>query len=208
MKRFVALMMCAVSLGAAAQFPNLPYNPDDNADGLIGVADLQALLANYGSEFSSAILSEDGESAIVYMGHMGMLQCGYACQNLPGYWTLPNQFDIVPVIDNIGTGAAWLKFDPSSERLRSDDQRYEYPFYDGGDGNIVVGYFITQNFQCYCTAKQMPRVEYSACIVNTAQTSNFLNCCAEKVSLGWYPLDNAPSGATNHFSQAFWRWAE
>ena len=28
-------------LGAAAQFPSLPYNPDENGDGLIGVTDLQ-----------------------------------------------------------------------------------------------------------------------------------------------------------------------
>ena len=46
-------MMCAVSLGAAAQFPNLPYNPDENGDGLIGVVDLQGLLALYGVELDS-----------------------------------------------------------------------------------------------------------------------------------------------------------
>ena len=54
---------------AAQSFP-LPYNPDENGDMLIGVVDLQALLANYGLEFSSAVLSEDGESAITYMGDM------------------------------------------------------------------------------------------------------------------------------------------
>ena len=62
MKRLIALMLCAVSLGAEAQFPNLPYNPDENADGLIGVVDLQGLLSNYGNEFASAVVSEDGES--------------------------------------------------------------------------------------------------------------------------------------------------
>ena len=68
MKPFVALMMFAVSLGVAAQFPNLPYNPDENGDGFIGVADLQGLLSNYGDEFDTAVLSADGESAIVYIG--------------------------------------------------------------------------------------------------------------------------------------------
>ena len=55
MRRLVALMMCAVSLGATAQFPSLPYNPDENGDMLIGVVDLQALLANYGKNFQALL---------------------------------------------------------------------------------------------------------------------------------------------------------
>ena len=40
MKRLVALMICAVSLGAAAQSTiTYPYNPDGNADGDIAVDD-------------------------------------------------------------------------------------------------------------------------------------------------------------------------
>ena len=50
MKRLVALMMCAVSLGAAAQV-TYPYNPDGNADTLIGVTDLQDILSTYGQPF-------------------------------------------------------------------------------------------------------------------------------------------------------------
>ena len=52
MKRLVALMMCAVSLGAAAQSTiTYPYNPDGNADALIGVTDLQDMLSTYGGAF-------------------------------------------------------------------------------------------------------------------------------------------------------------
>ena len=50
MKRIVALMMCAVSLGAAAQI-TYPYNPDGNADGSITTYDLQDLLSSYGLSF-------------------------------------------------------------------------------------------------------------------------------------------------------------
>ena len=39
------------SLPMGQNLDHLPYNPDDNGDGLIGVADLQGLLANYGNEF-------------------------------------------------------------------------------------------------------------------------------------------------------------
>ena len=53
MKRLVALMICAVSLGAAAQSTiTYPYNPDGNADGDIAVGDLQDFLGTYGNPFS------------------------------------------------------------------------------------------------------------------------------------------------------------
>lgn len=52
MKQLVALMMCAVSLGAAAQSTiTYPYNPDGNADGSITTYDLQDLLSTYGLSF-------------------------------------------------------------------------------------------------------------------------------------------------------------
>ena len=50
MKRLVALMLCAVSLGAAAQI-TYPYNPDGNGDGSITTYDLQDLLSTYGLSF-------------------------------------------------------------------------------------------------------------------------------------------------------------
>ena len=61
MKRLVALMMCAVSLGAAAQSTiTYPYNPDGNADALIGVTDLQDMLSTYGGAFSPSEIQIDG----------------------------------------------------------------------------------------------------------------------------------------------------
>ena len=60
MNRILSLLvLLALTTMAQAQSPYLPYNPDENADGLIGVADLQALLAVYSQEFSSAILSDN-----------------------------------------------------------------------------------------------------------------------------------------------------
>ena len=53
MRRLIALMMCAVSFGAAAQSTiTYPYNPDGNADGDIAVGDLQDFLVTYGNPFS------------------------------------------------------------------------------------------------------------------------------------------------------------
>ncbi len=59
MKRLVTLMMCAVSFGAVAQI-TYPYNPDGNADTLIGVTDLQDLLSTYGGAFSPSEIQIDG----------------------------------------------------------------------------------------------------------------------------------------------------
>ena len=61
MKRFVAMVLCAVSLGAAAQSTiTYPYNPDGNADALIGVTDLQDMLSVYGGAFSPSEIQIDG----------------------------------------------------------------------------------------------------------------------------------------------------
>ena len=69
MRRFLALTICAVSLGAAAQSSiTYPYNPDGNADAIIGATDLQDLLANYGGAFSpSEILV--GDSTLTFWIH-------------------------------------------------------------------------------------------------------------------------------------------
>ena len=51
MKRLLALMLFAVSLGVMAQgtsFYDYPFNPDANGDDVVGVADLQSFLALYG----------------------------------------------------------------------------------------------------------------------------------------------------------------
>lgn len=62
MKYFLTASALLFSLVVAAQFPNLPYNPDENGDGLIGVVDLQGLLANYGTEF----LPDVTDSIVIY----------------------------------------------------------------------------------------------------------------------------------------------
>ena len=59
MKRLLALMLCAVSLGAAAQI-TYPYNPDFENDGSVGIEDLLELLAVYGLSFQPNPILLDG----------------------------------------------------------------------------------------------------------------------------------------------------
>ena len=79
---FTALLISSLAMG---QFPNLPYNPDENGDGLIGVSDLQSLLSVYSLPFMVD----------------GLNQC-YS-DDLPGYdpspadwnFTLPDSCDVL-----------------------------------------------------------------------------------------------------------------
>ena len=225
MKHFLTASVMLCSSLAAAQFPNLPYNPDENGDGLIGVVDLQGLLANYGNEFASAVVSEDGESAIVYIGDIGYYECKHSCNQLPGFWSLPSGEDLVPVFSDLNTNYTftWLSM--------TDFIEFPYnraPYYQGATsisnrgvgGTVDVG----DNYRCYCTAKQRPRVEYSYCSGVAPSEEDFNQCISEKLAEGWYPLSGFPNhhdkqgyaagaGAVNNgFQQnthaSFWRWAE
>jgi hypothetical protein len=221
MKHLLTISALLISSLAMGQWPSLPYNPDDNADGLIGVADLQALLANYGNEFASAVVSEDGESAIVYMGELGYPQCKYSCDHLPGFWFLPEVEDLVPVWDEVVNNSSeqntWLK--PLEYRNSSTNPPINatyptpliYRYLNSGEDefyNQWLKALDNSEYRCYCAAKQLPRVEYSAC-----EGSNIQDCCASKVSEGWYPLGNPTSAPQNNspyyrWNQSFWRWAE
>ena len=207
MKDLLTVSALLVSSLAMAQFPSLPYNPDENGDGLIGVVDLQGLLANYGSEFSSAVVSEDGESALVYMGDMGYLECKHSCNQLPGFWSLPSGEDLVPVFSDLNTNYTntWLSM--------TDFIEFPYnrgPYYRGAssitnrgvEGTVDVG----SNYRCYCTAKQLPRVEYE--LIAFAGYDAFVEGCQALTEAGWFPIQGSPSSGYGNYSQAFWRWAE
>ncbi len=206
MKRLVALMMCAVSLGAAAQFPNLPYNPDENGDGLIGVVDLQGLLANYGNEFASAVVSEDGESAISYIGTMNFPSCAAACRNLPGHWELPDLEDLGLVWSNVSSGSpVWLN---AKRYSQVSVQLYRWrPNNNQIDGTSNANEVL----KCYCAARQLPRVEYFTCKASCSDGYTALDDCVnEKLAEGWYPLQSQRQQQVYNdcFWQPLWRWAE
>ena len=204
-------MMCAVSLGAAAQFPNLPYNPDENGDGLIGVVDLQGLLANYGSEFSGAVLSEDGESAITYMGEMAYPLCAMACENLPGMWHMAKMTELALVWNEVYTTNentyTWVG---NNEKRVFDNSNEFLVFYSNSGGadyhNLVATQRPGHSYRCYCASRQLPRVEYE--LYYSVSYNDFVEGCQTLTEAGWFPIQGSPSTGNGIFSQAFWRWAE
>ena len=67
MNRFFTLLLAASCLTAVGQI-TYPYNPDGNADSLIGASDLQDILSTYGGAFSpSEILV--GDSTLSFWIH-------------------------------------------------------------------------------------------------------------------------------------------
>ena len=215
-----ALLFIALTTESAAQSFPLPYNPDENGDGLIGVVDLQGLLSNYGSEFSGTVISEDGENAITYMGEMAYPLCAMACENLPGMWRLPTIEQLGLVWDEVndaqGSPNTYILSDPMGAEVNigGGDGLFSLRVYNR-NGYLYGSANAIQENKCYCAARQLPRVDYSYCEGPFIQ-----DCASEKLLEGWLPLQ----GITSHHRypgagsvqgvewqwkvQAFWRWAE
>jgi len=208
MKYLITLLIAALSLNAFSQgIPQLPYNPDENGDGLIGVPDLQALLAQYGLEFNSAVLSEDAQSAIVYMGEMAHPVCNLACDNLPGFWHMSTMDDLALVWDELIYPSPDIWVGNAKENTYSTAGAiYVYSYYNGDSHynskypSVIRG--------CYCAAHELPKVEYSYC---NEDDTGFDDCITSKVQDGWFPLGGISSSvnpySTHIMTQAFWRWA-
>ena len=171
------LMTLVALFGSFALMAQLPYNPDANGDGLIGVADLQGLLATYGSEFENVIVAEDGESALLQVGMMNYFECENACDILPGFWEIPKASDLVPIMP-VTSPWAWTQ---TPDNLQITEQYMVSYFRDPPE--LVFSIFPGTNRRCYCAAKQLPRMEYSYC-----EGGNIEECTSTKVQEGWYPL--------------------
>tara|TARA_B110000003_G_scaffold273941_1_gene312673 strand:- start:191 stop:859 length:669 start_codon:yes stop_codon:yes gene_type:complete len=222
MNRILSLLvLLAFTTMAQAQSPCLPYNPDENADGLIGVSDLQGLLSLYGSEFSSAILSDNGNIAVVEVGSLNYYKCRSTCASLPGAWSIVNENSVGLILDQVNDGyAAW--FYPQHINGSTTGA---FGISPSGESSGYSSLSTDIEKQCFCYAKQRPRVEYSYCSGGTPIEEAFNQCINEKLSEGWYPLSGFPmehsrQGATGTSSQSyqisynpqthasFWRWEQ
>jgi len=198
----------------------IPYNPDENADGLIGVADLQGLLALYNTEFASAVLSDNENFAVVDMGTANYVNCVTGCAQLPGHWALVDESSAGLVVEQFAIDAnvrAWVT-------LRGFN-------YGSGYGNLLNPVlkntgevYLSSNSSyiergCFCVAKQRPKVEYDYCTGGAPDDASFNQCISEKLADGWYPLSGFPFDRsrqaswheTTYSSQthaSFWRWEQ
>ena len=78
-----------IFLGQSDAF--VPYNPDENSDGWIGVSDLLSLLNIYGSTFETGSWQTDSMSVHVDLGNgFGYLGCVNACGKIEGGMKMVN----------------------------------------------------------------------------------------------------------------------
>lgn len=214
MKRIFFLAFAGLSLGLQAQSPYLPYNPDENVDGLIGVADLQGLLSQYGSEFSASVLGDD--IALVRLEDSGLIDCRSNCRSLPGPWSM---VDLDVIAENINQVAELV---PVSAQYSTGSQNYMW-YGDGSTSGSVVKYFALDGIRalsgttstaytsraCLCYVAQYPHVEYDFCYLEAlpGDDADFRDCVEAKASAGWVPVTGVAQDYGRMY-QAFWRWSQ
>lgn len=205
----LAALLCVNSM--SAQQLLLPYNPDENADGLIGVADLQGLLALYNTEFSAAVVSEDGEDAIVYVGDMAYPVCAQSCKALPGMWHLPTIEDLGLVWDDLfqGVTQTWVnEFDRVQNTLSTSSSVPAAVYFSTSTSYPAIrGSSLGDNsYRCYCAATEIPKIDCK--VVQATSTDNLETAVSALVVDGWQLAPCAPSTGSSGFFQAPWRFAQ
>jgi len=225
MRHLLACLAIIAAFNVTAQVDGfqLPYNPDVEPDGYIGVADILELLVMFGSEFSpnNVQLSSDSSSlAIEVSSNSTWFECVSHCQTLDGSWRVMTESDIGRnwglMVDNDWYWVEYPDAYPNSPFLKSAVQK--------NYGNYLASAQVYENHRCICITHERPKVEYSYCTGGTPNESGLNQCISSKLADGWYPLSGFPnhhdkqgyaagSGAVNsNFSQythaSFWRWAD
>lgn len=218
MKHFVTLAALLTSLVALAQTPQLPFNPDENGDGLIGVADLQSFLALYNTEFSAAVTNNG--IALINLGSMNRVKCLTSCNNLPGTWGMASRREISM---NWQLFAEAIDWDPDiggyqndSDRLWTSTRNTDYPDSEGpnyaifqqdsdNDWTIDSGTMTERECEvcalCVCSITERPKIEYQR-IVQDGSGPTMNTIVNELLNEGWYIL------STDELYMHLWRWKD
>ena len=190
MKYLITIVIAALSLNGFSQgILQLPYNPDENGDGVIGVPDLQTFLAYYGTEFSAAILAEDLNTAVLYVGNMGYLKCRSTCASLSGPWSMIDLNSAGLILDEF-TGLTWIS-------TENQDFSGGYALAITNSLGYIANYAISTSKICYCDTHQSPKVEF-----NQISEGDWGEMNEQLSNEGWR-LHSANSNKVY-----FWRWAE
>jgi len=210
MKHILTLSLCFLALSLSAQVNGwkIPWNPDANGDDLIGVSDLQSLLAVYGQIYSAdqIYVTDDETHMLLDVGNMGYVKCLGTCKNLGNHWSMADMVDVGRHDSNLPVpGACWLETETHwigevPYQLEYNYQNNSFPaLTDGANGGDI-------GVTCFCATSERPKVEYSYC---REDDGDFAECITSKMQEGWYPLGGLSAGGNYSYThQAFWRWAE
>ena len=211
MKNLFTCLAVFAALSVSAQSYQLPYNPDHDIDGYIGVDDILQLLATFGQEFDAAILSSDSSSAIVLTGNLSYYSCLKSCKSLGREWDMIDSYGLAihkDTLFNYNSGQAdlycWTKlegghFDNGQEfttRLQGTGVEQRLPWFT----------YAGSLHQCYCEAKVRPEIEYQVVFGTSVEAINTNVQLA--LQEGWIPLGSASCSGTADCYQTMWRYAE
>ena len=221
MKHLLACLAILAGFNVTAQVDGfqLPYNPDSEPDGYIGVGDVLEVLSIFGSQWNASdiYMSNDNSSMTMYVGEMNYHNCLAACSQLGGDWRLSTFKDFAHILDTLGleqSQTLWLN-DLSAEKGGTEPK---YLVWQTGAGSYPQTYTtngFASNYGCYCSTHERPKVEQDCCYSysgqGTSQSLSELNTCInQKLADGWM-LYSGPgvspvqSGATY---QCVWRFAD
>ena len=227
MKHLLACLAILAAFNVTAQVDGfqLPYNPDSEPDGYIGVNDILEVLSIFGSEFNLPVMNNDSTSAIVEApftndqtlgANRSIHGCRAYCKSLPGNWRATTITDIEEhwevIFPASSSTTVWVN-DPSNQyeqrSMSLAPDVCDQPTTTCGRPGSVLNLASNVNPKCFCATHERPKVEYSIC-KNTVYQGPFEQCCSSKVAEGWYPLSTNPvsGGSSAEFGQAFWRWAD
>ena len=207
-------MLAAFNVTAQVDGFQLPYNPDSEPDGYIGVGDVLELLVMFGQTFTpdGIYVNDDSTHVLMDMGSMTYPECEYTCQfALPGFWRVSTLADLGAAWETAQAEEAWISM--KDVQLHGLQVSYITTAYaDEVANGTQTTPQLNANHSCFCATHERPKVEYSYCYGDAL--NGIQGCCDEKVQDGWYPLgsliNSNPYAAENHtrLSQAFWRWAD
>ena len=203
MKRLVALMMCAVSLGAAAQV-TYPYNPDGNADTLIGVTDLQDLLVVYGNPFLPQEVLVDGEPLSDVIGDLQtQIESMQLALGTTEYYWWQDLIWEAATDPNTTSWESIARFDPGTDGFLTVNMNCA-----GGNG-FVIGvipdsieyadrYLLEAEFSESLTEGNYSRtiaLSKSDCVVFSAMIEQIPQICPlQEPTISWTPITIEASG--------------
>ena len=150
MRYLATLLLAALSLNTVGQTQlSIPYNPDGNADGLIGINDLLEILALFGSEFSPEELVYDDHSAILHLGSMDYFDCASSCEELQGNWKLLDEMLIGRYRSELSVMGSQIWLD---RRVFKNSDYNVSPYYLT-QGNYVEGAQLEAYKECVCQTR-------------------------------------------------------
>jgi len=223
MKHLLACLAILAAFNVTAQVDGfqLPYNPDSEPDGYIGVGDILEVLSIFGSQFSpdDIYTNDDSTHIVMNVGSMTYPECEYTCQfTLPGSWRVATIADAGGAWPEIMNDFGWInQIDGTMGRAESGDWRTHR--FGGGSGaykgdEIKMTQSMIATGGCYCATQERPKVELSSCTscdqigAATPTALDIQSCVDLKVQDGWYPLGGVSASGAICINQVFWRWAD